>query len=82
METVKQVNIKNRTYYFTMILLIFENFDSSLLKLDKKSYKGIGIYNIEYISQLQKLVIVKIFKCESFIFTYYPCKQIYLAQLR
>ena len=61
METVKQVNIKNRTYYFTMILLIFENFDSSLLKLDKKSYKGIGIYNIEYISQLQKLVIVKIF---------------------
>ena len=61
METVKQVNIKNRTYYFTMILLIFENFDSSLLKLDNKSYKSIGIYNIEYISQLQKLVIVKIF---------------------
>ena len=61
METVKQVNIKNQTYYFTMILLIFENFDSSLLKLDNKSYKSIGIYNIEYISQLQKLVIVKIF---------------------
>ena len=59
METVKQVNIKNRTYYFTMILLIFENFDSSLLKLDKKSYKGIGIYNIGYIT------ITKIGDCKN-----------------
>ena len=27
-----------------------ESFDSSLLKIDKKSYKDIGIYNIEYIT--------------------------------
>ena len=59
MKTVKQVNIKNRTYYFTMILLIFENFDSSLLKLDKKSYKGIGIYSIGYIT------ITKIGDCKN-----------------
>ena len=59
METVKQVNIKNRTYYFPMILLIFENFDSSLLKLDKKSCKGIGIYNIGYIT------ITKIGDCKN-----------------
>ena len=27
-----------------------ESFDSSLFKIDKKSYKDIGIYNIEYIT--------------------------------
>ena len=43
MGTVKQVNIKTRTYYFYNDL---ENFDSSLLKLDKKSYKDTGIDNI------------------------------------
>ena len=30
--------------------LILKNFDSNLLKLDKKPYKNIGIYNIGYIA--------------------------------
>ena len=46
MGTVKQVNIKTRTYYFYNDIIDLENFDSSLLKLDKKSYKDIGIDNI------------------------------------
>ena len=50
MGTVKQINIKNRTYYFYNDIIDLENFDSSLLKLDKKSYKDIGIYNIGYIT--------------------------------
>ena len=50
MGTVKQINIKNRTYYFYNDIIDIENFDSSLLKLDKKSYKDIGIYNIGYIT--------------------------------
>ena len=50
MGTVKQINIKNRTYYFYNDIIDLENFDSSLLKVDKKSYKDIGIYNIEYIA--------------------------------
>ena len=50
MGTVKQINIKNRTYYFYNDIINLENFDSSLLKLDKKSYKDIGIYNIGYIT--------------------------------
>ena len=50
MGTVKQINIKNRTYYFYNDIADLENFDSSLLKLDKKSYKDIGIYNIGYIT--------------------------------
>ena len=50
MGTVTQINIKNQTYYFYNDIIDLENFDSSLLKLDKKSYKDIGIYNIGYIT--------------------------------
>ena len=34
-------------------------FDSSLLKIAKKSYKNIGIYNIDY-TTIQKSMILKI----------------------
>ena len=50
MGTIKQIYIKNRTYYFYNDIIDLENFNSSLLKLDKKSYKDIGIYNIGYIT--------------------------------
>ena len=43
---VKQINIKNRTYYFYNDIIDLENFDARLLKIDKKSYKDISIYNI------------------------------------
>ena len=46
MGTVKQVNIKNRTYYFYNDIIDIANFDVKLLKTDKKSYKDIGISNI------------------------------------
>ena len=51
MGTVKQINIKNRTYYFYNDIIDLENFDVGLLKIDKKSYKDIGIYNIGYITK-------------------------------
>ena len=50
MREVKQINIKNRTYYFYNDIINLENFKSNLLKIDKKSYKDIGIYNIGYIT--------------------------------
>ena len=49
MGEVKQINIKNRTYYFYNDMINIKNFDPILLKIDKKSFKGIGIYNIGYI---------------------------------
>ena len=49
MGTVKQINIKNRTYYFYNDIIDLKNFDARLLKVNKKSYKSIGIYNIGYI---------------------------------
>ena len=36
MGTVKQTNIKSRTYYFYNDIIDLQNFDSSLLKIDKK----------------------------------------------
>ena len=39
MGNIKQINIKNRMYYFFNVMIIFKDFDSSLLKIDKKSYK-------------------------------------------
>ena len=51
MGTVKQINVKNRTYYFYNDIIDLQNFDIRLLKINKKSYKDIGIYNIEYITK-------------------------------
>ena len=51
MGEVKQINIKNRTYYFYNDIIDLKNFDARLLKIDKKSYKNIGIYNIGYITK-------------------------------
>ena len=36
MESIKKINIKNRTYYFFDDMINIKKFDSSLLKLDKK----------------------------------------------
>ena len=36
METIKQLNIKNRTYYFYNDVTDLESFKSTLLKIDKK----------------------------------------------
>ena len=50
MGTVKQINIKNWTYYFYNDMINIKNFNLVLLKIDRKSYKNIGIYNIGYIT--------------------------------
>ena len=47
---MKETNIKNRTYYFFDDMINIKNFDSSLLNIDKKSYKNIDIYYIGYIT--------------------------------
>ena len=48
MDIAKQINIKNQTYYFYNDIIDLKNFDAGLLKVDKKSYKDINIYNIGY----------------------------------
>ena len=60
MGTVKQINIKNPTYYFYNDIINLKHFKSKLLTIDKKSYKNIGFYNIVYIA-IKKLMIVRLF---------------------
>ena len=50
MREVKQINIKNRTYYFYKDQIDFKDFDARLLKVDKKDYKEIDIYYIGYVT--------------------------------
>ena len=59
MGLIKQIDIKNRTYCFYNDIIDLKDFDVGLLKIDKKSYKDIAIYNMD-ISQRKKLMIVKI----------------------
>ena len=50
MGKVKQTVIKNRTYYFYNDIINLKNLESDLLKIYKKSYKGINIYYFGYIA--------------------------------
>ena len=47
----KQLNIKNRTYYFYNDLINIKDLDPKLLKLDKKSSLDISIYYIGYVTK-------------------------------
>ena len=60
MVEVKQINIKNRTYYFYNDFINIKNFDARLLKIDKASYKDIAFTTLG-ISQRKKMMIIKIF---------------------
>ena len=59
MGKVKELNIKNLTYYYFNDIINIKDFHSNLLRIDKKRYKDIDIYCIGYIT-VKKLVIVKI----------------------
>ena len=50
MREVKQINIKNRTYYFYNDIIDLKDIEPNLLKVDKKSYKSIDMYYIGYIT--------------------------------
>ena len=44
MGLIKEINIKNRTYYFFDDMINIKNSNSDLLKIDKKSHKSTDIY--------------------------------------
>ena len=50
MGNVKQINIKNQTYYFYNDQINWKDFDSRLLTVDKKNYNKIDIYYIGYVT--------------------------------
>ena len=48
METTKEINIKNRTYYFNNDVINLDEFDESKIKVDKKDFNDIDIYYYSY----------------------------------
>ena len=50
MGNIKEINIKNRAYYFFDDMINIKDFNTNLLTIDKKSYKNINIYYIGYIT--------------------------------
>ena len=59
MGEVKQINIKNRTYYFYNDIIDLKHFEPNLLTIDKTSYKNIGVCYIGYITV--KKMIMRVF---------------------
>ena len=60
MGEVKQIEIKNRTYYFYNNMINLKNFDPNLLKIDKNLTKTLAFTTLDTL-QLKKLMIMKIF---------------------
>ena len=56
MGKIRQINIKNRTYYFYNDQIDLKYFDVKLLKIYKKDYKDIDIYFVGYVT-VKKLLI-------------------------
>ena len=50
MGKIRQINIKNRTYYFYNDQIDLKDFDARLLKIDKKDFNEIDIYYIGYVT--------------------------------
>ena len=50
MGKIRQINIKNWTYYFYNDQIDLKDFDVRLLKIDKKDYNEIDIYYIGYVT--------------------------------
>ena len=48
METIKQINIKNRTYCFYSEIINLDEFDESKIKIGKKDFNDIDIYYLGY----------------------------------
>ena len=49
MGEVKEINIKNRGYYFCDDMINIKNCHPNLLKTDKKSHEDVDVYYIGYI---------------------------------
>ena len=48
MGELRQINIKNRSYYFYNDIIDFDEFDESKIKIDKKDFHDIDIYYLSY----------------------------------
>ena len=66
MGEIKQINIKNQTYYFYNDQIDLKDVDARLLKIDKKDYNEIDIYYIGYVT-IKKIVDYNKINSKSFV---------------
>ena len=57
-NNLKDVNMKNHTYYFFDDIINIKDFDTNKIKTDEKSYKNILIYYIGYQKRPKKSFLV------------------------
>ena len=57
MRNIKQINIKNRAYYFYNNIINIKDFDSSLLKLDKNLLKTLIFITLDTLQKKGKFEI-------------------------
>ena len=48
MGEIKQIIVKNRTYYFYNNIINLDEFDGSKIKVDRKNFNDIDIYHLGY----------------------------------
>ena len=58
-NNLKDVNMKNHTYYFFDDIINIKDFDPDNIKIDEKSYKNILIYYIAYV-MIKNLKYIKV----------------------
>ena len=58
-NNLKDVNMKNHTYYFFDDIINIKDFDPNNIKIDEKSYKNILIYYIAYV-MIKNLKYIKV----------------------
>ena len=69
---VKDVSIKNYTYYFFNDLINIENFEPNNINIDEKSYKNTLIYYIGYVTiKDSKYVKVNNVNCDGAVLEIY-----------
>ena len=71
-NNVKDIDIKNRTYYFFNDIINIQNFNPSNIKIDEKTYKNILIYYIGYVTIKEYINL----QCKSFVPDFQRRKQI------
>ena len=61
MEITKEINIKNRTYYYYNDIIDFVKFNVSKIKVDKKDFNDIDVYYLgyEYKKKITECNIIK-----------------------
>ena len=61
MGTTKEINIKNRTYYYYNDIIDLDEFNESKIKVDKKDFNEIDIYYLgyEYKKKITECTIIR-----------------------